>query len=139
MRTAMIFCLCTFAPPASADAVLALMTLRPKEVVRAEAVILDGTMVPGAATALEDVIGKEVKRAVYAGQPVLASNITEAALVERNQVVAATFTLRGLTIGTEARVLERGSAGDIIRAMNLTSRTTIRAEVLEDGRLKVLP
>jgi flagella basal body P-ring formation protein FlgA len=94
---------------------------------------------PGAAQLLENVIGAEAKRAIYAGRPVLTSNITRAALIERNQIVAATFSLNGLTIDTEARALERGSVGDIIRAMNLTSRSTIRAEVLEDGRLKVLP
>ena len=139
MRVAAIFCLFALTPAAWAETVLAVKTLRPRDVVSVQSVRLDASHVPGAATSLDAVVGKEVKRAVYAGHPVLLSNLTDAALVERNQVVAATFSLKGLTIETEARALERGSAGDIIRAMNLTSRTTIRAEVLEDGRLKVLP
>lgn len=60
-------------------------------------------------------------------------------MIERNEIAAATFVLNGLTIVTEARALERGSVGDVIRAMNLTSRSTITALVLEDGSLRVLP
>jgi flagella basal body P-ring formation protein FlgA len=139
MRITACLCVLTLAPAAWAETVLAVKTLRPRDVIDAQSVRVDRVDVPGAAQSLADVVGKEVKRAVYAGHPVLIANITDAALVERNQVVAATFSLRGLTIETEARALERGSAGDTIRAMNLTSRTTIRAVVLDDGRLKVLP
>ncbi len=139
MRCLLILALVTNAAAASADSVFALKTIRPREVITAQSVQLQKGQAPGAAQSLENVIGAEAKRAIYAGRPVLTSNITRAALIERNQIVAATFSLNGLTIDTEARALERGSVGDIIRAMNLTSRSTIRAEVLEDGRLKVLP
>jgi flagella basal body P-ring formation protein FlgA len=119
--------------------VVAVKTLRAREVITAQSVQVQNLDVPGAAETLDEVIGTEVKRAIYAGQAVLKEDIAQPALIERNQIVAATFSVKGLTIDTEARALERGSVGDIIRAMNLTSRTTIRAEVMEDGRLKVLP
>lgn len=139
MRHLMILALVTLPAPAFTDSVIATQTLRPKEVISPQSVQLQQADIAGAAQGLDDVIGAEVKRAVYSGQPVLTSNLTRAALVERNQIVAATFTLNGLTIATEARAMERGAAGDVIRAMNLTSRAPIRAEVMEDGRLKVLP
>ncbi|WP_299786490.1 flagellar basal body P-ring formation chaperone FlgA [uncultured Marivita sp.] len=133
----LVFTLC--AAPALAESVVAVKTLRAREVITAQAVQVQDVDVPGAAETLDEVIGTEVKRAIYAGQAVLKADIAQPALIERNQIVAATFSVKGLTIDTEARALERGSVGDIIRAMNLTSRTTIRAEVMEDGRLKVLP
>ena len=125
--------------PAWAETVVATKTLRPRDVITAQSVQLEDVDVIGAAETLDDVVGNEVRHAVYAGRPILLANIAAPALVERNEIVQATFALNGLTIDTEARALERGAAGDIIRAMNLTSRATIQAEVLEDGRLKVLP
>ncbi|MGJ8603549.1 MAG: flagellar basal body P-ring formation chaperone FlgA [Marivita sp.] len=127
------------ATPALSDTVFASKTMRPRDVITEQSVHLKDVDTPGAAQSLDAVIGTEVKRAIYAGRPVLHSDIALAALIERNQIVAATFSVKGLTIETEARALERGSVGDIIRAMNLMSRTTIRAQVMEDGRLKVLP
>lgn len=122
-----------------AETVFARNTIRAREVISADAVFLKKIETAGAAQSLEDVIGSEAKRAIYAGQPVLVSNITQAAAIERNEVVTAIFELNGLTISTEARALERGAVGDVIRAMNLTSRNTIRAEVMAHGSLRVLP
>lgn len=122
-----------------ADSVVALKTLQPREIVRAEHVALHDIDIPGAATALDEVVGSEVIRAVYAGRPVLTENLTAPASVERNAQVRAVYSLNGLLIEIEARALERGAAGDVIRAMNLSSRTTIAAEVQQDGHLRVLP
>ena len=139
MHSLIILVALALATPALADSVFAQKTLRPKEVIASESVLIKDVDIRNAAQSLEEVLGLELKRAVYAGQPILRSNLTPAALVERNEVVSATFSLNGLTIDTEARALERGSSGDIIRAMNLSSRASIRAEILPDGRLKVLP
>lgn len=124
---------------AQAESVHALKTLQPREVIQPEDVGLQDTTVPGAATSLSDVIGSEVIRAVYAGRPVLIQNLSAAAAVERNALVRAVYRVNGLSIEIEARALERGAVGDVIRAMNLSSRSTILAEVQEDGQLKVLP
>lgn len=139
MRCLFLAVLTLNAPPASADTVFASTTIRAREVIAQEAVILKDIDTVGAAQSLDEVVGSEAKRAIYAGQPVLIANITLATAIERNEIATATFFLNGLTISTEARALERGAVGDVIRAMNLTSRNTIRAEVLTDGNLRVLP
>lgn len=125
--------------PALADTVFAEKTIRAREVIAADAVSVKDVDTVGAEDALEAVIGAEARHAIYAGQPILKTSLMQAAVIERNQIAPAIFILNGLTIATEARALERGSVGDVIRAMNLTSRNTIRAEVLEGGSLKVLP
>lgn len=139
MRYFLPLCLVLNGLPAVADTVFAQTTIRPREVITADAVFVKDVDTNGAVQSIEKVIGTEAKHAIYAGRPVLIANITQPAVIERNQLVAATFVLNGLTIATEARALERGAVGDVIRAMNITSRSTIRAEVLEGGTLRVLP
>lgn len=132
-------CLTLAAVPLRADSVLALRTLHPREAITAESVAIEDLDIPGAARSLGEVVGSEVISAVYAGRPVLVENLSAAASVERNALVRAVYSLNGLSIEIEARALERGAVGDVIRAMNLSSRTTIRAEVQPDGHLRVLP
>jgi flagella basal body P-ring formation protein FlgA len=124
---------------AAADTVVATQTLRAKQMVTEDLVRVDPTDVRGGATSLDDVIGFELKRAVYAGRPILLSNLAKAAIIERNQSVRVVFTKHALTIEVEARALERGSVGDTIQVMNLMSRNTILAEVMPNGRLRVQP
>ncbi len=123
----------------SAEAVFATKTIRARDVITLDSVEIHNEVVANAARSLDDVIGSEAKRAIYAGYPVLLDNLARPALVERNDIVPTSFDIKGLSIVTEARSLERGAEGDIIRAMNLISRKTILAEVQKDGSLKALP
>lgn len=82
-------------------------------------------------------IGKEVRLTVYQGRPVSPANVGAPTLVDRNQIVPIRYRAGGLVIETEARALGRGSAGETIRAMNLTSRNTVNAIVNPDGTLRV--
>lgn len=124
---------------ALADTVFAKETIRARQVISAESVVLKDVYTVGAVDTLAGAIGSEARRMIYAGHAIMTTNITRAAAIERNQIAMATFAQNGLTISTEARALERGAVGDVIRAMNLTSRNTIRAEVMADGTLRVLP
>jgi flagella basal body P-ring formation protein FlgA len=42
-------------------------------------------------------------------------------------------------IQTDARALDRASVGEVIKVMNLSSKTTLYARVLPDGTLIVDP
>jgi len=139
MRAFILLCLMALPAHLSAESVVATRTLRAKEIVAADSVKLDPAKVGGAAERLEDVVGYELKSSVYAGRPIMTSNIAKAAVIERNQVVRAIFAVKGLRIEASARALERGAVGDVIEAMNIVSRKTIRAEVTAEGQLKVLP
>ena len=139
MLRALCIVLCVNGSIAAAESILARETLRARSVVEAHMVEPRAGTKPGIASSLDQVVGKEILRTVYAGRPIRLDNLRAPAIVERNQVVSAQFSLNGLTIATEARALERGSAGDVIEAMNLTSRSKIRARVLANGHLSVLP
>lgn len=139
MRAVVLLLLAASVSPVHADTVFAAKTLRARAVISTEDVVLQTTEVPGGAETLEDVIGSEVIRAVYAGRPIMAENLASAALIERNQLVRAAYSQNGLSIEIEARALERGAVGDVIRVMNLASRTTIQAEIQQNGTLRVIP
>jgi flagella basal body P-ring formation protein FlgA len=139
MRAAMLLLALSIGAEVAAETVVATSTLRAQHTLTEANVRLDPTDTPGGASSLDDVLGFELKQAVYAGRPIMLSNLNKAAIIERNQPVRAFFVRNGLTIVIEARALERGSVGDIIQIMNITSRNTLYAEVTHDGKLKVDP
>ena len=120
-----------------ADTVLAKETLRAKKPIAADSVHVASMDTPGAAETLQHVIGFEPKTAIYAGRPVLHSNLQRPAIIERNQVVSASYSVGLLTINTEVKALERGSVGDAIGAINLSSRQKMYGVVTKSGTLQV--
>lgn len=139
MRMAIFLLAVNIGAEVAAETVVATSTLRAQQTLTKDNVRLEPTDIPGGAGSLDEVLGFELKQAVYAGRPIMLSNLNKAAIIERNQPVRAFFVRNGLTIVVEARALERGSVGDIIQIMNLASRNTLYAEVTHDGKLKVEP
>jgi flagella basal body P-ring formation protein FlgA len=86
---------------------------------------------------IADVVGMETRVVLYAGRPIRGEDIGPPALVERNQIVPLVFEEAGLSITTPGRALDRGAAGEMIRVMNVSSRTTLFGTVLPDGRVDV--
>lgn len=122
---------------ASADSVVALRTLPAQSIVEAADLTLDDSDIAGALTDINSAIGLEVRSTIYAGRPVTPDNIGPPTLVERNQIVALVFQSGGLSIVAEGRALERGADGDVIRAMNLASRSTLTGRVTATGQVLV--
>lgn len=91
---------------------------------------------PGGIADPETAIGMQARVAIYAGRPVTAGALRTPVLVSRNQIVRVAFDSGTLRIETEGRAMTEGAAGDIVRVMNLSSRSTISAIVAEDGTLR---
>ena len=72
---------------------------------------------------------------IHEGRPLQASLLQAPKLIARNQMHPLVFQRGTLRIVTTARTLSDGAAGDVIRVMNLESRTTISAVVQPDGSL----
>jgi flagella basal body P-ring formation protein FlgA len=122
---------------AVADSIVATRTIRPQTVLSAEDFTLVEADIPGALTDPAAVIGLEARVTLYAGRPIVASDVGSAALVERNQTVSLVFRSAGLSILTEGRALTRGGVGDQIKVMNLASRTTVTGTIEADGTVLV--
>lgn len=134
----LLLCIAALAAgPAGADTVVALRTLRAQAVIGPADVGLEPGTVSGAASRVDDVIGRETRVAIYKGRPVLDGDTAAPTLVQRNQVVPLTFMAGPLVIAAEGRALERGGAGDQIRIMNTASRTTVTGLVTADGSVAV--
>ncbi len=74
-------------------------------------------------------IGQSVVRTVYSGQVVQPENIRPPILVKRNQTVTLRYVRGSLEITTIGRALGQGSAGDLIRVLNLQSKQTVQGVI----------
>lgn len=119
---------------AAAQSAVAARHLRPGTVLAA------GDMRPagdGADPTLEALVGLEVRRAVYAGRPILPGDVGPPTLVARNALVAIVYQTGGLGIRADGRALDAGAAGERIRVMNLSSRLVVQGIVSGPGMIEV--
>jgi flagellar basal body P-ring formation protein FlgA len=124
---------------AMADSVVATRTIRAQTVVQADDVTLVAAAIPNAVGNLADAVGLEARVSIYAGRPILGSDLGPPAMIDRNQIVALAYQSGALAILTEGRALARGGVGDVIRVMNLASRSTVSGRVAPDGTVHVGP
>lgn len=89
------------------------------------------------AKARDDMIGKETKRAIYAGRQIVAEDLGPVTVVHRNDVIKLLYSSKGLGLRTEARALDAGGVGEVISVMNLDTRIVIQATVLGPNRAGV--
>lgn len=123
--------------PALAESVVATRTIRALTVIGPEDLTIVEAALPGALSDPALAVGQEARVAIYAGRPVRAQDLGAPALVDRNQLVSLIFLSGGLAISTEGRALARGAEGEVIRVMNLGSRTTVSGRVGADGAIYV--
>ncbi|WP_397541805.1 flagellar basal body P-ring formation chaperone FlgA [Roseovarius salis] len=129
--------LCVLPCAAWADIVVATRTIRAQTIVTPADVAVKPGEVAGAAIHPGEVIGKEARAALYAGRPIRLADVGPPAVIERNEIVPLIFTRGGLHIVTEGRSLSRATAGERVRVMNLSSRSTVSGRVRDDGRVFV--
>jgi flagella basal body P-ring formation protein FlgA len=123
--------------PALGESVVATRTIRAQSVIGPDDLTTVDAILPGALSNLESALGLEAKVAIYAGKPVRPSDLGPATLVQRNQLVPLIYLSGGLAISTEGRALARGSEGEVIRIINLASRTTVSGRIGPDGAVYV--
>lgn len=120
-----------------ADTVLAARTLRAETVLTEQDVKMAAGETPGT---LDDpllVVGMETRVTLYAGRPIRPQDLGPPAIVDRNQLVPLSYHAGTLSILTEGRALGRGGVGDVIRVMNLSSRTTVTGRIAPNGQVFV--
>jgi flagella basal body P-ring formation protein FlgA len=136
-RTILILSLVLFAQGAVAEIVVANRTIRAKDIITAADLEMRAETVPGAITDPSVLIGNEARVTLYPNRPIRRGDVGPPALVERNQVVPLIYAEGLLNISTEGRALGRGGEGDVIRVMNLSSRSMVLGRVRPDGAVEV--
>lgn len=125
--------------PVAAETLIATRTIRAHAVLVAGDVAVVAALVPGALSDPAEALGQEARVMLYAGRPIRHGDVGPRASVERNQLVTLVYRAGPLAILTEGRALARGGAGDVIRVMNLSSRSTVTGRILPDGSVGVGP
>ncbi|QUS35929.1 flagellar basal body P-ring formation chaperone FlgA [Falsirhodobacter algicola] len=134
-----LFALLLLPGPALADTVVASRTIRADTVLAATDLALLPQDTEGALDDPRLAVGMEARVTLYANRPIRPEDLGPPALVDRNQLVSLSFHSGTLSILTEGRALGRGGVGDVIRVMNLASRTTVTGRVTPDGGVIVGP
>lgn len=101
--------------------------------------LINSHAAPGSATSPEQAIGMEARVTLYSGRPIPLASLAPPAMVERNQPVQLVFTEGGLNIRAEGRALGRAGEGELVRVMNLASRSTVSGRVTGPGTVEVTP
>lgn len=140
MRGTFLLAIALVAGPALAQAetIVATRTIRPQAIIMPEDIEVSEAAIAGMFSHPDEVVGQEARTAIFAGRPIGPSDIGPPALIDRNQIVVLTYRRGAITIVTEGRALGRGGVGDIVRAMNIASRSTVSGYVTEDGSIRVL-
>lgn len=121
------------ASPALSETVVAARTIPAQTLIGPEDILLrDLTMAGGESDPLL-FVGMESRIALYAGRPIRVGDVGLPAVIERNQIVPLIFKRSGLIIATEGRSLGRAGPGEMVRIMNLSSRSTVTARIGADG------
>lgn len=133
----LILALLLLAPPALGESLVATRTIRAQALIGPEDVTTVAAALPGAAADPAQAVGQEARVTIYAGRPVRLADLGPPTLVRRNQIVPLVYQAGGLAITTEGRALANGAAGEVVRIMNLASRTTISGRIGPDGAVYV--
>ncbi len=123
--------------PASAETVVAARTIRAQTILSASDLAMIEGNVPGAIATIDEAVGLEARVMLYTGRPISQADIGPAAIIDRNQIVSLVYNQGGLTISADGRAMSRASVGDVVRVMNLSSRTTVSGVVAPDGSIHV--
>lgn len=117
----------------SAEILVATRIIPANTIISAEDIAFRNLSAPGASTDPTAVVGMEARKSIFAGRPIFSSDIGIPAVVERNQIIELVFRSNGLLIKTDGRALDRAGPGDLVRVMNLSSRSIVIADIDERG------
>jgi flagella basal body P-ring formation protein FlgA len=136
-------CLALLAAPAAASdpvAVFAKRTVRAGAVVSPEDVELRALPEhrgAGVATSLEEVIGYEVRRNLYADRPILTEDVGAPTVVHRNSLVTLAYRSGALELTALGRAVDSAGLHEPIRVVNVDSRLTVVGTVTGPGMVRV--
>ncbi|VAX31860.1 hypothetical protein MNBD_NITROSPIRAE01-1368 [hydrothermal vent metagenome] len=87
---------------------------------------------------LKGVLGKRLTRSLRKGMPIREDQLEIAPLVQRGDRVTITVRSQGLQIVTSGKAKQDGQLGEMIRVMNLESKKTVFAEVVNSGDVQII-
>lgn len=86
----------------------------------------------------EDIVGQSAKRVLPAGRPVSHSDIRPPELVSRKGIVTVALETPIMRLTTQAKALESGAKGDVIKVKNLKSGQLVEVVVTGPNKATVI-
>lgn len=87
----------------------------------------------GVATRLEEVVGREVRRNLYAERPISPDDLGAPTLVHRNSLITLVYHRGNIQLTTVGRALDSAGLQETVRVVNVDSRATVLGTVLAPG------
>ncbi len=87
---------------------------------------------------LQAILGKRLRQSLRKGMPIRGNQLEIAPLVRRGDRVTITLRSQGLKIVTSGKAKQDGQLGEMIRVMNLDSKKSIFAEVVNAGDVQII-
>lgn len=86
----------------------------------------------------QDLIGKEVKRAIRSGQTIQSNDVRAQVMVAKGKIVTLNYSKGGIMLSAQGKALENGGLGDTVRVMNAQSKSVIQGTVTGPETVSVL-
>ena len=83
-------------------------------------------------------IGMTARRVVVAGRPVRSSDIIAPQIIERGQLLTLSLDNAFMRLSTQAKALENGAKGEVIRVVNTNSHQPLQALILGESQAQVV-
>ncbi len=84
-----------------------------------------------------DLVGREARRTLYPGRPIIHRNVRIPPLARKGATVPVIYNARGVHLRTDGKLLEDGSLGSTVKIMTALSARVLVGTVQEDGSVIV--
>ncbi|MCS6932168.1 MAG: flagellar basal body P-ring formation chaperone FlgA [Acetobacteraceae bacterium] len=91
---------------------------------------------PGMAASLAEVAGRQSRRPIGEGQPVVLSDLAAASVISRNETVTVEVEQGALALTLRGRALADAALGEAVPVMNPSSRAVIETIAIGPGRVR---
>jgi flagella basal body P-ring formation protein FlgA len=95
------------------------------------------TVRDGAVTDAFAVVGKQARRTIREGEPILANQIQTPVLVRRGDEVVVFYALKTMNLTAKGKALDAGGQGEHIRVLNPKSNRVLTAKVVQANQVVV--
>ena len=97
----------------------------------------DSTVVANVLTDEADIIGRQTKHPIRAGQTLRGFDILRPVAVERGKLVTILWSTPLMNLTVQGLAQESGGVGDVIRIVNTKSKTSVMAEVVDTQTVRI--
>ncbi len=88
-------------------------------------------------TNIEEIIGKQLRRATRKGMMLRQNDISEPVLIRRSQLVTLYYRKGPLTLTAKGQALNSAAKGELVSVLNLTSKNIVTGVAADDGAVEV--